>query len=57
MLVLNISPHFDRDIELGRMAIHHPSHGRGAKPFGFGADIAGAFARLPAQSKSQKGND
>ena len=39
----------------GRMAIHDPSTGWGADLMGFGADNAGAFARLLAQS--QKGND
>lgn len=43
--------------ENGRMAIHDPSTGWGADLMGFGADNAGAFARLLAQSQSQKGND
>lgn len=41
----------------GRMAIHDPSTGWSADLMGFGADNAGAFARLLAQSQSQKGND
>lgn len=43
--------------ENGRMAIHDPSTGWGADLMGFGADNAGAFARLLAQSNSQEGND
>ena len=43
--------------ENGRMAIHDPSTGWGADLMGFGADNAGAFARLLAQSNFQEGND